>query len=120
MSQPAFAPEAATHAANFDSTAAYAGAFVGHGVRWHSWLLGGEVDFGRADADDYVSGIAGTDTAESLRASPDVTVIASRWDSSLRLRAGRNLGADTLAYVTGGVAVQHLRYRVSCHLDGPW
>ncbi len=120
LSQPAFAPEAATRAANFDSTAAYAGAFVGHGVRWHSWLMGGEVDFGRADANDYVSGIAGTGTAESLPASPDVTVVGSRWDSSLRLRAGRNLGADILAYVTGGVAVQHLRYRVSCHLDGPW
>ena len=120
LSKPVFAPEAETRAADFDSTAAYAGAFVGQGVRWHSWLLGGEVDFGCADADDYVSGIAGTDTAESLRASPDVTVMGSRWGSSLRLRAGRNLGADTLAYVTSGVVVQHLRYRVSCHVDGSW
>ena len=113
-----FAPFADTNTASFESTAAYAGAFLGHSLRWHGWLLGAEADFGRADADDYVSGIPGTPGPVFSPAGPDVVVAGSRWDSSLRLRVGRNLGAGALLYVTGGVAVQHLRYRVSCSVDG--
>ena len=113
-----FPPFSATNTASFESTTAYAGAFIGHGLRWRGWLIGAEADFGRADADDYVAGIPGTFGAVLSPAGSDVVVAGSRWDSSARLRVGRNLGAGTLLYLTGGVAIQHLRYRVSCSFDG--
>ena len=112
--------DADTRSANFDSVAAYAGFFLGHRWRRHAWLWSVEADFGRADANDYVSGIPGFVSAELLASSPDVIVSSARWDSSVRLRLGRALSATTQAYVTGGVAAQYLRYRVSCLADGFW
>jgi omptin len=109
-----------TRDVDFDSRAAYGGAFIGRSLRYRSWLLGVEADFGRVDADSYASGIPGSDIAEQLRASPDVLVVGTRWDASVRARVGRNLEANTLAYVTAGVAAQYQRYRVSCLLDGSW
>ena len=119
-SAQAFLLDEDTRAVNFDSAAAYAGFFLGHRWRRRAWLWNVEADFGRADANDYVSGIPGTDSAEALKASPDVVVASARWDGSVRLRLGRALNASTQAYVTGGVAAQYLRYRVSCLADGFW
>ncbi len=112
-----FEPFTQTNTVNFASVAAYAGAFIGHSLRWRGWLLGAEGDFGRADADDYVSGVPGTLGPAFLPSSADVVVAGSRWDSSVRLRVGRNLSPSTLLYLTGGLAVQHLRYRVSCSFE---
>ena len=112
-----FEPFTQTNTVNFASVAAYAGAFIGHNLHWHGWLIGAEGDFGRADADDYVSGVPGTLGPAFFPSSSDVVVAGSRWDSSVRLRVGRNLGPGTLFYLTSGIAVQHLRYRVSCSLE---
>ncbi len=120
LSVPTLVPIANTRDVDFDSRAAYGGAFIGRALRYRAWLLGVEADFGRVDADDYVTGIPGSDRAKRLRASPDVVVAATRWDTSLRARIGRNLKANTLAYLTAGLAAQHQRYRVSCLRGGTW
>lgn len=98
------------------------GGSVFAGWSWHngSFVWGGEAEIGRSSGDEYVNGIPGTALPAALAVTPDSVTIEQGWNGSLRLRAGMLLSPSMLAYVTGGLAYEHLFAYVSCSTQGAW
>jgi opacity protein-like surface antigen len=106
--------------ASLDNLSPGASLFAGWSWRHGSFVWGAEADFGRSSGDEYVFGIPGTAPPGPLAAAPDSLTIEQLWNGSLRLRGGVLLSPSTLAYVTGGLAYQHMSAYVSCYQHGPW
>lgn len=98
--------------------------FAGHNWQVGDRLAGIEFDFGWSRAARATFGIPGcTFDCGNLPPTPDDIDSASMralWDASLRLRGGWLLTPRLLAYVTGGVAFQHVTANLVCSFAGPW
>jgi outer membrane protease len=112
---PPIAPNAATASGDiFGGTNQRASLFTGYNARTTFGMFGIEVDFGRSNMSVTKSGIPGTGTQSELAASSDTINVNHEMDASVRLRFGRPITDDVLAYVTGGVAFEQISASVSC------
>lgn len=106
--------------ATLDNLSPGGSVFAGWSWQNGAFVWGAEAEFGRSSGDEYVNGIPGTALPADLAAAPDSVTIEQGWNGSLRLRAGMLLSPSMLAYVTGGLAYEHLFAYVSCAPQGPW
>ncbi len=82
------------------------------GYNWQTgqWVFGGEVDFSGLDAK------ADATVSPFFMNKPNVTTWSSRYDwlFTARVRGGFTVAPNWLLYVTGGLAVTHVKNSVTC------
>lgn len=111
------------NAVPFTSTKPYLGAYGGK--LWQvsdTWLLGAELDGGRANNREKHYDVWAANIGSPTRAIPnDPASLKESWDGSLRARGGFLLSQDTLAYAVGGVAMQQAHAAITCFVrPGQW
>ena len=117
----AFAPNGAAFPfftspnASFSSGALRISGYAGYNLQVAPlWVVGLEADYGWADNHSTLtSRIPGL----GLPNSGSFTEVRGKWDASVRARAGYLVGPALLAYVTGGVAFQHVQAIATCPGD---
>jgi outer membrane immunogenic protein len=100
------------------------GGYAGYNWQVDRWVLGFEADAAWSDATDTHAGVPGC-RIECVAGFPgpgiDSSFVRSRWDASLRARAGYLVMPEFLVYGTGGVAWQRAEVSGTCanSLDDP-
>ncbi|WP_441237964.1 outer membrane protein [Bradyrhizobium sp. 930_D9_N1_4] len=97
-----------------DNTAFRASPYAGY--LWQvaaRWTAGVEGDFGFADRTTTREGFTSIFLADS-QAQGESLSVRSRWDASLRARAGYLVNPQTMLYATGGVAWQNFELTSTC------
>lgn len=105
---------AETATASLGSGAPRPGLFAGYTIRSGTWLAGWEADIGAGRANRQLIGIPGSLGAADIRGATDGPSLARVWDASLRARLGLAVGAGTVVYATGGLALAATQLRLSC------
>jgi outer membrane immunogenic protein len=113
---------------NFSNASARYGGYFG--VNWQvlpAWVVGVETDAAWYNQSSRVTGIVGCVTFCGPFAGPGVTAVndstsvLTRWDGSVRARAGYLFTPSTLLYGTVGLALQESDAGLSCSgATSPW
>ena len=101
----------------FDTTAARVSPYVGYNWQIHpKWVLGLEGDFGFADAQSTSSGnyLPGTPVFGASGGQNDSFSVRTRWDASIRARAGFLVTPSFMTFLTGGVAWMNVEETSRC------
>jgi outer membrane immunogenic protein len=97
----------------FDRTAATGGIYGGYNYQLGSIVVGAEAGIFDARSKSTVGFIPGAAFPSPILPG-DSASVEHDWDGYLRLRGGVLVTPSTLAYVTGGYALERLQIRASC------
>lgn len=116
LGTPPVAPNPALLAVSLDETRARFGGYAGYNWQFNGvWVAGIEGGLGfAANAKASRAGIPGVGDAAAQAASPDATSAELGLNGNVRARLGYLLTPSTLVYGTGGLALQHAKYGMSC------
>jgi outer membrane immunogenic protein len=109
-------PPGSDFAASFGHAAFRLGGFLGVNYQIGRWVVGVEGDVGDAfDAKKTIVGIPGTNIDGTFPLpNLDRTSVETRWDASIRARAGYLVAPNVLLYGTGGIAFQGVTETLVC------